>query len=558
MLRNENHQISYMTPKATAGEKRSSRPTVDRARHSSAVAARPAVILNWKPISNQMPRTLIFIVAYDASRHIESVIRRIPRACVNSDGYHILCIDDASTDDSARRARDAFVRFGVKNATVLRNPQNQGYGGNQKIGYRYAIDQGYDLVILLHGDGQYAPELLTRFVETFERTGADVILGSRMQKISRAAAGGMPFHKILGNRTLTRLQNLVTGRRLSEYHTGYRAYSVAFLATVPFEINTNDFHFDTEILLQAFNLGVGVEEFAIPTHYGDETCHVNGLRYALNVIAATVRFRMHQIGMLCSLKYRDLRADGYQDKSEMAYSSHAKAVEAVRDLRPKTLLDLGCGSGHVARVCERMDIRVTGIDHKEPTAGVLTRFVQWDFESLPLPVDAWDFDAVMMLDVIEHLSDPEGFLISLRNASKQAVTGRRTSKLVLTTPNVAFVAVRLNLLFGRFNYAERGILDITHKRLFTRASLLSALDDCGFVVERVEPVGVPFEAVVKGRAGRFLGAVFDRLARLWPTLFGFQFLVVCRPRPGIRQLLKESQPYLLDTEDGQVEPSFTP
>jgi len=145
---------------------------------------------------------------------------------------------------------------------------------------------------------------------------------------------------------------------------------------------------------------------------------------------------------------------------------------------------------------------------------------------------------VLLLDLIEHLRDPEGFMVSLRHRAERPYPPTGESFLVvLSTPNVAFVAVRLNLLLGRFPYAERGILDITHSRLFTRSSLLTLLKDCGYRIDKVRPVPVPFEAVVGGRIGRFLGFLAAVAARVWPTLFAFQFLVTCRPQPSVAQVL---------------------
>ena len=115
----------------------------------------------------------------------------------------ILCIDDASSDATSERASDWAVRNNADNIVVLKNPVNQGYGGNQKLGYRLAVDLGFDFAILLHGDGQYAPELLGEFIDTWKTTQADVVLGSRMQSWKSARAGGMPLYKALGNRTLT-------------------------------------------------------------------------------------------------------------------------------------------------------------------------------------------------------------------------------------------------------------------------------------------------------------------------------------------------------------------
>lgn len=489
-------------------------------------------------------RTLVFIVAYEAERHIESVLARVPEQLWNAPDVHFLMIDDASADAGVARAAGWLASRSVTNATVLRNPVNQGYGGNQKLGYRIALDQGFSHVILLHGDGQYAPELLPKFIDTFRSTDADVLLGSRMSSVRSARKGGMPWYKVVGNKLLTKFQNALTGRRLTEYHTGYRGYSTRFLRAVPFEINTNVFHFDTEILLQAFHVHASVAEIDIPTHYGDEICRVNGLRYARDVVAATFQFRMHQMGMLCDLKYRDLSIDRYRDKTQGRYTSHTMALAEVARLRPRTLLDLGCGPGHIAARARTAGVHVTGVDAYDPLDGKMDAFHKADLESLSLPVDPFAFDAVLLLDVIEHLKDPEAFLLHLRNVSTALADPRNAPALILSTPNIAFAAVRLNLLLGRFNYAERGILDITHKRLFTRKSLLKALEVCGYRVEKVQGVPPPFEAVMPGKLGKLLATLSALLARLWPSMFSFQTLVTARPLPGTRQLLSASQQHL--------------
>src|SRR5437868_10477801 len=275
-------------------------------------------------------RALVFIVAYEAEKHVRSVFERIPRELYNNDRVHFLLIDDASSDASVRVARQWVEDNQIENVTLLRNPVNQGYGGNQKLGYRIGIDAGFDFIILLHGDGQYAPEMLGKFIQTWEETGADVVLGSRMTDIKSARAGGMPWYKVAANKFLTTVQNKLTGQGLSEYHTGYRGYSTRFLKQVPFEIDTNDFHFDTEILLQAFHVGAKIEQFPIPTHYGDEICRVNGPRYGASVVLSTLKYKMHRWGMMCDLKYRNLSPARYQDKTQMIYTSHAMALDVVR------------------------------------------------------------------------------------------------------------------------------------------------------------------------------------------------------------------------------------
>src|SRR6266568_4621324 len=207
------------------------------------------------------PKVLIFIVAYAAAQHIESLLERLNASLPQliSFDLHVLMIDDASPYNTAALADKFQARSGIP-LTILRNPVNQGYGGNQKVGYQYTLRFGFDAVVLLHGDGQYPPEL-----------------------ISTALKGGMPTYKYVGNIILTRLQNKILGMRLSEFHTGFRVYRTSLLARLPFSYNSNDFDFDTDILIQSQLARARIVEIAIPTHYGDETSHVNGVKYAWQI-----------------------------------------------------------------------------------------------------------------------------------------------------------------------------------------------------------------------------------------------------------------------------------
>jgi glycosyltransferase involved in cell wall biosynthesis len=501
--------------------------------------------MNGRKRDAHRAKILVVVVAYQAERHVIETFERIDDSVLRDPEVDFVCLDDGSTDSGADRLAHWAEERELDNLTVLRNPVNQGYGGNQKLGYRLAVDGGYEFVILLHGDGQYAPELLGQFIETWRRERPDVVLGSRIAEPGGARRGGMPFYKLVGNRILTTIQNALTGLGLSEYHTGYRGYSTAFLSRVPFELDTNDFHFDTEILLQAAHLGARIVEFPIPTRYADEVSHVagfSGLRYGANVLKATIGFRMHQLGVFTSLRYRDLGHARYRDKTQMLYSSHRLALEAVKRIKPKRVLDLGCGPGSVARACRELGAEVVGVDLIEPPAGTVDHFFRADLDHDPLPVDPYDFDCVLLLDVIEHLSEPERFLIGMRNKSRHPAYERRPT-FILSTPNVAFAAIRANLMLGRFAYADRGIMDVTHKRLFTKSSLMAALRDSGYELRSVRPVPVPFENIVTGRPrlGRMLTRIASLLCRVWPRMFAFQFLVVCEPLPGVSQVLSASE-----------------
>ena len=250
------------------------------------------------------PRVLIFIVAYNAEKTIASVVRRIPADLARSYEIEILIIDDASGDatflEGHNISKAADVPFPIR---VLFNPINQGYGGNQKIGYHYAIENGFDYVALLHGDGQYAPERLPALLDRLAENDVAAVFGSRMLTRMGALKGGMPLYKFVGNRILTWIENRLLHSNLSEFHSGYRVYSVRALAAIPFERNSNDFHFDTEIIIQLLIARAGIAELPIPTYYGDEICHVNGLKYAWNVVGAALKARMQELSLFYDRRF---------------------------------------------------------------------------------------------------------------------------------------------------------------------------------------------------------------------------------------------------------------
>ena len=223
------------------------------------------------------PRALIFIVAYYAESTIIEVLRRIPP--LEDYAVEVLIIDDCSSDQTFASSERLRQSGNYQHPlTVLSNPANQGYGGNQKLGYHYAIEHQFDLVALLHGDGQYAPEILPELLAPLACGEADVVLGSRMLRPAGALKGGMPFYKFVGNRLLTGYQNLILRSQLSEFHTGYKACTVASLRSIPFELNSNVFHFDTEIIIQFLRAHSRIAEIPIPIHYGEEICRENGIR----------------------------------------------------------------------------------------------------------------------------------------------------------------------------------------------------------------------------------------------------------------------------------------
>jgi hypothetical protein len=158
-------------------------------------------------------------------------------------------------------------------------------------------------VVLLHGDGQYAPEYLHDMVDPLVDRQVDAVFGSRMLKRKDALKGGMPLYKYAGNKILTKIQNLILGTRLSEFHSGYRAYRVETLKSIPLQYNSNDFDFDTDIIIQLVDNKLSIAEVPIPTFYGNEICYVNGIKYAINIVITTILSRLQLFGITYNLKF---------------------------------------------------------------------------------------------------------------------------------------------------------------------------------------------------------------------------------------------------------------
>ena len=460
-------------------------------------------------------KVLILIVAYNAEKTISSVIRRIPVEKL-PDGIEVLILDDSSSDNTFVTAQANAGGCSIPKITVLRNPVNQGYGGNQKIGYEYAIQKGFDVVALVHGDGQYAPEKLPELIKPVFDGEADACFGSRMMVPGAAMKNGMPLYKYAGNRILTVFQNAMLGASLTEFHSGYRVYAVDALKKVPFKYNTNDFHFDTEIIIQFLMAGMRIMETPIPTYYGDEICYVNGLAYAWNVFKTTISSRLHRMGLLFQRKYDVSMGRARYDLKLGYVSSHSLAIDAVN--AGSRVLDLACGEGYVARELEKKNCRVTGLDSMEVKCDGFNKFILYDLDNPVLPSELETYDYILALDCLEHLDSPERLMSRLRQKCYSDKT-----RLILTMPNIGFVVTRLGLLFGQFNYGIEGILDLTHKRLFTFRSIKRLLEQEGYRIIRVKGIPPPFpKALGNNMLSRFLMAVSGLLVFIWPAMFSYQ------------------------------------
>jgi len=478
---------------------------------------------------------LIVIVAYEAESHLPELIVRLGNISQIRDTYSVLLLDDASKDHTREYAEGLFKKAGFSKWLAVRNEQNQGYGGNQKVGYRYTLQSGkYTHVALLHGDAQYPPEAIPIMVEKALETQADVVLASRMWSIRSAWHGGMPYYKIIGNKLLTYIQNQLTKQNLSEYHTGMRLYSTELLARIPFELNSNGFDFDTEVLLQAFYVGAKVVETQIPTRYANEVCSVPGLRYAVDIIRDTFDYWLQNHGIGCSLRFRDLKGKpwSYVDKTQVKYSTHDMAVRFLIKQQICSILDLGCGLGYIgAKVKTQLPTtHWSGADLEGNPPRGYDQYWQCDFNKEIPPTNPYEYEAVLCLDILEHLNEPEEFLLRLR----QAYPSNQNTIFFFSASNVAFISLRLGLLLGRFEYGDRGILNITHRRLMTRNAFIRMIRETGFTIENVIGVPAPFQLVfVRNWWTRALTIAQLPFIKILPGLFSFQTLIIARAMRGI-------------------------
>jgi glycosyltransferase involved in cell wall biosynthesis len=241
-------------------------------------------------------KVIVVMPAWNASRTLERTVELIPRDWVDE----VILVDDKSSDDTVEVARR------VPSLHVIWHPHNVGYGGNQKTCYLEALQQAADVVVMLHPDGQYEPSLIPRLIQPILDGEADMVLGSRLAERGMAREGGMPLYKYVANRALTSVENLVLGTKLSEMHTGYRAYSNRLLREVPFLRNSLDFSFDSEMLMQAVHFGFRVAEVPARTRYFDDASSIRlwpATVYGLKTLWAAARLVLHRARVVRSRKF---------------------------------------------------------------------------------------------------------------------------------------------------------------------------------------------------------------------------------------------------------------
>ena len=492
-----------------------------------------------------MEKLLIYVVTYNHENFIERTLDRIDKKLFENYDTEILVNDDSSNDDTLKIIKNIKNNFNKKaKFTILSNPKNLGYGGNQKIGYYYSIKNNFDYVALLHGDGQYPPEILEKLLDLIKKDKSQAVFGSRMMSKFGALKGGMPLYKFLGNKILTYTQNKILGSSLSEFHSGYRIYDVKTLKKIPFDLNSNDFSFDTEIIIQFLISDLKISEISIPTFYGKEISYVNGIYYAYRIIIESLKSSIQKYGIFYEKKY-DLKENevDYVFKKNFL-STHSISLKKIKE--NSLILDIGCNQGDLIEyLVENKNCKVVGVDKSDiSTSTKIKEYISCDLNKELPDLDYDKFDYIMFLDVIEHLNDPEQFLKKLY----EKISSNEKVEVLISTPNISFFIIRIMLLFGFFNYGKRGILDKTHTRLFTFQSFKKLIENSNFKIIKTIGVPAPFPlAVGDNFIGKGLIYLNNLAIKVWKSFFSYQIFCQIKPNKSLDLLLKKAEEKIIKT-----------
>ena len=356
----------------------------------------------------------------------------------------------------------------------------------------------------------------------------------------------MPLYKFFGNRILTSIQNRVIGARMSEMHSGYRSYRMSALRKIPFQANSQGFDFDSDIIIQFVAAGMKIREVAIPIYYGDEICHVNGIQYAWACIKTALQYRLMQFEIFYNPKF-DIPNRTRKYTIKAAPTSLHYCLRNMVLAPDSELLDLGGGDGSAVGLSHAdRGVKLTVVDQhisvddehgRRARAHPNLKQIAADLEGdWPGAVGDKRFDTVFVLDLLEHIKSPE------RTAEQIFSVMAPGGKLYASTGNVSFWVIRGIHLLGHFNYGRRGILDLTHTRLFTVSSFERLLRNAGFKIDEVSCFGPPLVDLLGNKS--WLASLADRicyrLARIWKGFFGYQIFVEATRPDSVETLMQET------------------
>jgi SAM-dependent methyltransferase len=422
---------------------------------------------------------------------------------------------------------------------VLRDSAPLGYGARYKAAIALSLRHGASLLMTLHPQGLFDVGSAKNLIRAVEE-GADVAIGTRFEGMGRAITSMHPL-SLLGNLALSHLATKATGLELQDWHCGQRCYHLPVLARLPYMLNSDDFQFDVEVLLQLLELKARIVSVPVKPYSAPELTGAAGAKYFIKSLYAVGRYRAHKMGFgTGSTAFNSLE---YELKNE-DLTSHSLIAKVFEGRPPMNVLDVGCSSGRLAARIRSMGHRVAGIDvvRHDGVEENTDAFLILDPQQASPSGLGEPFDAIILADVLEHMSDPLGALRRLKSVLKSE------GFMVISVPNFSHWYARLKVGLGLFDYDRRGIFDEGHLRFFTRRSLRRLLARAALEIADIAYAPIPLEVVSRGRkpatgdpgntktGGRLRGllkavSLAQRLAlKVSPNLFAYQLVCVVRPK----------------------------
>ena len=483
----------------------------------------------------------LFLCDFCETAAIENALAKIPEEIAARFEEIVVMLDAPEKSRSIEAEISDEVR--LPNLRFHQPPRVTGYGATRKGAFEYARLRCFDSIIVLPAGTREGAQRLPLLLEHAQAEPEELII----------AVDGRAIEESLLSRVAKRFstfaQNRILGLQLEGYRSGLRLYPVEALVRIPYPLNTNDIRFDSELLLQMRALGVTIHEIPAMDFEGNEHEPARapasglelgpGVRRDLLDCVTALMYRLHQAHVTRDGRYL-VDHDVHYTLKQSETGSHMQVVSAIAE--NSQVLDLGCSTGLLARLLQAKNVEVTGVD-AEPRrhlAKELGEYYQRDLElPLELPYERI-FDYVVCADVIEHLKNRQQLLRGARRYLKP------DGRLIISTPNIAIWFYRLSLLVGRFEYGPRGVLDETHVHLYTGSSFRREVENAGFDVVRTRVTALPFEVVFestgRSRFVRSLASAYHLLARIWPSMFAYQYVLEARITTLDDEATRESSP----------------
>jgi len=452
-----------------------------------------ALARKGREAASGIPRCVLLVLAHSGSgRALAATLARVPAELRPHLAEIAVLLEGDEPEPSGLPA--------WPNLRVRRNPRKYGHGGRRKIAFEYALRQDFDHAIVVEADGRHPLEQLARIWAPAALEGADAVVGTRDRP---------------GNAFGALLLRAALGMPIADWGSSLRLYSCEVLRRIPFQLGSDGRAFDTEVLIQCRALGIAVRQARVGP-FEDEGFS------AFEALDAAIDYRLHQLHLQRNGAFLVDHDVHYTFK----HSRTASHVQILRAIPPGArVLDLGCSQGLLARPLREKGVRTTGVDIGPPerVSRDLDAYHRHDLEEpLELP-EGRVFDYVVIADVIEHVRNRQQLLRSVRLHLKPE------GRLLISTPNIAIWFYRLSLLAGRFEYGPRGVLDETHVHLFTQSTFRREVERGGFRIRQQRVTSLPFEVLFESTGqSRFVAALSEAyhvLARVYPKMFAYQFLL---------------------------------